>query len=331
MDSLATLYGQHEGRVSQRWSSYLDVFDRELTRRRREPVRMLEIGVQNGGSLELWAAYFPEARILIGSDIDERCAALDFDDPRIQVVVGDVTNRATQERITALSGGFDVIIDDGSHRSPDIIAAFVATFPLLVDGGAYIVEDLHCSYDATFGGGLFTQRSALGFLRRLVDVINRDHWGLERSVADHLQPLVDEPLPPSFLASTSSIASIEFHDSLCIIRKDHGPSPRLGTRIVTGALADVDPGPLAQSGRPYSVEPQLPGAANTDPIDHERELAALIDERRHLIHQEKVLRQELDEVWKRLERTLASRSYRIMNGPRRVFRALFRRGVSGSS
>lgn len=129
MESLRELYAQHDGRVSQRWSSYLTTLDRTLSSRRDDPVRMLEIGVQNGGSLEIWARYLPEAERLVGCDIDAACAALTFDDPRIHVVVGDVTEPDVRSTIAGHSEQFDVIIDDGSHRSADIITAFVTMFP----------------------------------------------------------------------------------------------------------------------------------------------------------------------------------------------------------
>lgn len=325
MDSLATLYAQHAGRVSQRWSSYLDVFERTFGPIRPHQVRLLEVGVQNGGSLELWAQYFPQAKVLIGSDIDERCGDLTFDDPRISVVVGDVTTEEVQRRVRAISDGFDVIIDDGSHRSDDIIETFVAMYPLLDEGGVYVIEDLHCSYFSSFGGGLFAQRSAMGFLRRLVDVVNENHWGLDRDAAAHLGPLVDRPLNGEFLAALPTIASLEFYDSMCVIRRDAGTQPRLGERIVTGSVAAVDPAPLAESGRHLVGERQVASAADLDPLEHEVRLQELLEDRARRVHLEKELRQELQEVWKRLDRILASPSYRLMNGPRRIFRVLFRR------
>ena len=40
-----------------------------------QPINLLEIGVRNGGSLELWAEYFNKAVNIVGCDIDEACAA----------------------------------------------------------------------------------------------------------------------------------------------------------------------------------------------------------------------------------------------------------------
>jgi hypothetical protein len=325
MDSLATLYAQHTGRVSQRWSSYLDVFERTFGPMREQQVRILEVGVQNGGSLELWAQYFRQAKVLVGSDIDQRCGDLTFDDPRIHVVVGDVTTDEAQGSVRAISDGFEVIIDDGSHRSADIIETFISMYPLLSEGGVYVIEDLHCSYFASFGGGLFAQRSAIGFLRRLIDIVNWSHWGLDRAAAVHLQPLTDRPLSAAFLASLPTIANLEFHDSMCIIRRDAGLQPRLGRRIVTGSEAAVDPASLTESGRYLVGETRVGSAADLDPLEHEVLLRELLEDRARRVHLEKELRQELREVWMRLDRVLASPSYRLMNGPRRIFRALFRR------
>jgi hypothetical protein len=324
MESLAELYGRHVGRVAQRWSSYLPILEGCLEPLRREPIRMLEIGIQNGGSLEIWAQYFARAEVIIGCDIDERCRTLQLEDSRVRLIVGDVTQSETQGAIAASSDQFDVIIDDGSHRSQDIIEAFVAMFPLLSEGGVYIIEDLHCSYYSSHGGGLFAQRSAMGFLRRLVDVVNGEHWGLHRDLIEHLQPLVEDSISEAFINSLPYIASLEFHNSVCIVRRDAGPRPRLGVRIVAGSFAEVDSEPFTVRGQPLIAEHQVESAANLDPIFHEARLQQLLDENARLVHREKELNQEIHELWRRLERILASPSYRLMNGPRRVFSAFFR-------
>lgn len=73
-----------------------------------------EIGVQNGGSLELWAKYLPEGSEIVGLDIDPAVAGLRFHGA-ITAHVVYITDAAA---VTALLGDkmFDVIIDDGSHN-----------------------------------------------------------------------------------------------------------------------------------------------------------------------------------------------------------------------
>ena len=78
MKSLFELYREHQGKVSDKWSIYLSEYDRLFSIYRDQPIRMLEIGVQNGGSLEIWSKYFPDAHVLVGCDINPDCAKFDL-------------------------------------------------------------------------------------------------------------------------------------------------------------------------------------------------------------------------------------------------------------
>ena len=51
---LNRMFADHDGRLVHKWTQYLDLYDRHLASRRGTAVRMLEIGVALGGSLDLW-------------------------------------------------------------------------------------------------------------------------------------------------------------------------------------------------------------------------------------------------------------------------------------
>jgi len=323
---LGSLYARHAGRVSQKWSGYLAAYDEALADRRDDPVALLEVGVQNGGSLEIWAAYLPRARILVGCDVDPACGRLTFDDPRISVLVADASDVATADAVRAASSSYDVIIDDGSHRSDDIVRTFVNLLPLLADGGVYLIEDLHCSYLEGFGGGLFAQRSALSFLRRLVDAINVEHWGLDPDVDRVLGPLVPGGLTPEFIEALGAVRSVEFLDSLCIVRTDRSHRTRLGTRVVVGDVADVDPTPLGEAGRPSPMAVESADAFDLDPIHHEVVIRGLRDEVARLEAELADVDAQRRVVRAQLDRVLTSRSWRMTSALRSAFRLLFRRG-----
>lgn len=59
---------------------------------------MLEIGVQNGGSLETWSDFFQAGKLFVGCDINPKCEGLRYKDPRIKVVVGDANESSTFEK-----------------------------------------------------------------------------------------------------------------------------------------------------------------------------------------------------------------------------------------
>lgn len=221
------LYDIHKGKVSDKWRLYLNEYDRLFSIYKDRLISLLEIGVQNGGSIEIWGKYFVNANILVGCDINPECASLHYEDDRISIVVGDITTSDTKEKILTRCQSYDIIVDDGSHRSPDIIKTFINYFGHLNNGGIYIVEDLHCSYWDIFGGGLSNPQSAISFFKHLIDVINYEHWGSGKRSDMISEYGIDEEL-------LSHIHSIEFVNSICIIKKMTPSKNVLGDRIIVG-------------------------------------------------------------------------------------------------
>ncbi|TGT41340.1 glycoside hydrolase family 99-like domain-containing protein [Mesorhizobium sp. M8A.F.Ca.ET.165.01.1.1] len=238
--SLRDLYQAHSGKVSDKWSIYLETYDRVFAQYRGRPVRILEIGVQNGGSLEIWRQYFTKAGIVLGCDINVACGNLVFDDDKIAVIVGDANTDEIEDNITTISREFDIIIDDGSHTSSDIIRSFARYFPHLSEGGMYIAEDLHCSYWKEFEGGLYDPLSSMSFFKRLLDVVNHEHWGLNRSRMEALAIFAEKHKIAFDDAALASIHSVEFLNSLCIVTKQPIRENVLGPRRVQGRIAIAD-------------------------------------------------------------------------------------------
>lgn len=100
---------------------------------------VLEIGIRGGGSLCAWADYFENARIT-GVDIQDWGAVLGKDRPnRIAMHFVDATVEAGAAQV---GGTYDFIIDDGSHRVEDQIAALRVWGPRIKPGGMFIIEDI---------------------------------------------------------------------------------------------------------------------------------------------------------------------------------------------
>ena len=253
--TLEQLYAAHEGKVSDKWSIYFNEYERIFDNYRDSPIRLLEIGIQNGGSLEIWSKYFPHAQKLVGCDINPDCALLSYEDPRIAVVVGDANSDAAQVKILGYAQAYDVIIDDGSHRSSDVVKSFSRYFPYLADGGVFVAEDLHCSYWQEFEGGLFDPFSSMTFFKRLADVMNQEHWGIEKNRTDILSGFFSKYGFQIDEEALQHVHSVEFLNSMCVIRKAKPERNRLGTRIIAGSAELVVPGFQAWRDRPYQLEP----------------------------------------------------------------------------
>ncbi|MDO9024817.1 Wzt carbohydrate-binding domain-containing protein [Zwartia sp.] len=236
-DTLSTIFQRHTGNPCAKWQAYLQHYDRYFSGLKDKPLRLLEIGVQAGGSLEIWARYFKNAKTIVGCDIDPTCSALRHQDPRIKVLIGDINSPQTLESLSQLAPALDIIIDDGSHQSTDIICSFIQLFPRLTPGGIYVVEDLHCSYWESYGGGLFDPRSPISFFKKLIDIVNQEVWGISIDTQDFLSafvPLLENQHTDPQWTFLRDIHTIEFSNSMCVIRKRSAVDNTLGCLMLSG-------------------------------------------------------------------------------------------------
>lgn len=124
-----------------------------------KPKRVLEIGVQGGGSLKIWEKMFPDAEI-VGIDIVEDCKK--YENGNIKVFIGDQHDVKFLETL----GDFDIIIDDGGHYMTQQQVSIKALMLQLSDTGIYVIEDLHTSYWEQFQD---IQHTTIDEIKELID------------------------------------------------------------------------------------------------------------------------------------------------------------------
>lgn len=203
LKSFKEMYLEHEGRLCHKWSGYLDVYERVFSRYRQRPLKLLEIGVYHGGSLQMWKKYFgPEAQ-MVGVDIDPRC--VEYAEENIVIETGDQNSGDFWVDFFRRHGEFDIIIDDGSHNNQHQILTFLMAWPYLKDGGTFLVEDLHCAYWAEYAGGYKNKYSFIEFAKDRADDINA-FWSKD---------------PNSFKPNqfTTELGSVTFYDSIVAFEK----------------------------------------------------------------------------------------------------------------
>ncbi|MHC5306250.1 glycosyltransferase [Bartonella sp. LJL80] len=226
MRNLEKIFWNHSENLSDKWENYIKIYNKhfEFFVKNNLPVSVLEIGVQNGGSLQIWKKFFPDNSTFTGLDIDPKCANLNLGN-NIEVFCCNAADSNKLHSVLA-DRKFDIIIDDGSHRSPDILATFFSCLKLLNPGGIYVVEDLHCSYDQNFEGGFRKKGSALEFFKNLTDVLNYHHIP-ENEIST---------LPNSdrFHEYHKRIDSISFYDSVVVVELADKFEDHLYRRFLTG-------------------------------------------------------------------------------------------------
>ena len=159
---------------SSRHHDFLRVYESFFAPMRDRALRILEIGVWEGESLQTWAEFFPRAKV-VGVDINPDTRK--FAGGRITVEVGDQSDAARLAEIAAAHGPFDIVIDDGSHVWTHQILTLQVLLPHVVAGGFYVVEDIDTSY-GTLGeqhnGG--AKVSPARYLQAMSDYLVGDRW-----------------------------------------------------------------------------------------------------------------------------------------------------------
>jgi len=198
---------------SRKHSDYFEVYDKHFGPLRDRPLRVLEIGVQYGGSVEMWANYFPNAHIM-GIDVDPLCAM--HARKRISIKIGDQADPSFLSQFT----GYDIIIDDGGHTMNQQQTSFDVLFPLLNPGGLYVVEDLHTSYWPEF---LDKSPTTTEYLATLTHSLNS---AASKNARAEGRPAIEN----------RGISEMHFYPSICFIYRQTEEKP-LGSpaRTVGGA------------------------------------------------------------------------------------------------
>lgn len=152
--------------------NYLCYYDMLFDHLRFKQNNVLEIGIDKGASLRMWREYFPHSMIH-GIDIRGGYGELEALGG-IYTHIVDQSNKG--ELIVFASqfpeGHFNIIIDDGSHQSNDMILTFEILFPYLASGGYYVIEDLLCAYDERWKK--IGEFGIIDRIRNMVDEVNMD-------------------------------------------------------------------------------------------------------------------------------------------------------------
>jgi hypothetical protein len=121
--------------------TYHNVYTKIFEGVRGDQFSLLEIGIDEGKSLNVWGDYLSHAKIF-GLDIGK-----EFSHNRGYVFKADQNNLSDLKKITSEIKSCRFIIDDGSHNPQHQIKSFNYLFEnLLEDGGYYIIEDVETSY-----------------------------------------------------------------------------------------------------------------------------------------------------------------------------------------
>lgn len=199
---LAEYFSANTGRLIHKWHHYFEIYHRHFAAfRGRSPV-VMEIGVQHGGSLQMWRHYFGEGATIVGIDVDPRCEQ--FADQGTTIIIGDQADRGFLASLRGRYPRIDILIDDGGHTMAQQIATFEELYLHVHPEGIYLCEDNHTSYQPGWGGGLRKPGTFIEAAKSLVDRLHAWYYTPAGQPVD---------------AIAQSAFALHFYDSILVIEK----------------------------------------------------------------------------------------------------------------
>jgi SAM-dependent methyltransferase len=179
---------------------YLCYYDPFLVQWVDKEITLLEIGVLKGGSIALWRDYFPQGTI-VGIDYNLSRLRPEHDlGERVHLFQGDQADTDFLSRVAlqTAADGFDIIIDDASHKAQPTRTSFWHLFDNhLKPGGLYAIEDWTTGYwnDWTDGKTVRPPSMAERFGTALSGLVHRKKQRLRShdfGMVGFVKQLVDE-------------------------------------------------------------------------------------------------------------------------------------------
>ena len=219
---LREVYEQYdEMPLIEHWMEYSDAYDMHLPKPDgHTPIKMLEIGVQSGGSARVWKQFYGKPLKYVGIDIEKKCKRTESPRENIFVEIGNQLDGAFLSSVCAKHGPFDIVIDDGGHSAwmmqTSLAHMWNHSDACLSESATYVIEDMHTMVGCANG---YCERPA-----DVTDVVSNAfygmhaHWWTDSSFSPRWlsRGMTPNPVPAPWAAQ---VRSISLYDSMAFFKR----------------------------------------------------------------------------------------------------------------
>lgn len=202
MNRLSEYFLNNKENAINKWMHYFDIYHQYFKKFNNKEVSILEIGVYQGGSLNMWRDYFGKDAKIYAIDINPECKQ--FETENTKIFIGSQEDPVFLNYVKTQMPKLDIVIDDGGHTMRQQIVSFEELYAHIKDDGIYLVEDLHTSYWGNFGGGYKDPKTFIEYSKNFIDYINA--W-----------QSFNNDLPVNEF--TKSTYALHYYDSVLVIEK----------------------------------------------------------------------------------------------------------------
>ena len=137
-------YFKKSKRLSLKWDSYFEVYDKIFKNYKNKKIKFVEVGVANGGSLFIWRKLLGNKAEIIG--IDANPISKKLRNYGFKIYIGDQSDPKFWKSFFKKEKKIDIILDDGGHKNLQQISTVHYSLPYIKNNGLIVVEDMHTSY-----------------------------------------------------------------------------------------------------------------------------------------------------------------------------------------
>jgi len=202
MNDLQRYFYENEGNMIDKWEHYFEIYDQYFAKYRNTEMVFVEIGVFQGGSLQMWKEYFGPRAKIYGIDINPACKK--FEDEQIEIIIGDQEDKKFLRSLKNKIPKIDILLDDGGHTMKQQINTFEILLEHIKQDGIYMCEDVHTSYWDDYKGGFRRRSTFIEYSKKIIDDINAWHSKSKKLSVNYL---------------TQSVKAIHFYDSIVVVEK----------------------------------------------------------------------------------------------------------------
>lgn len=124
-----------------KWSNALDAYSRHFAVYKGHALSVVEVGVQSGGSIDMWHSVLGPNCIVHGIDINNQ--TLRFVNTQTTITIGDQASTVMWDEFYKNRPNLDILIDDGGHEPNQMLVTLEQGLNHVSPGGFVVIEDIH--------------------------------------------------------------------------------------------------------------------------------------------------------------------------------------------
>lgn len=198
---------------SDKWEPYFDIYEKHFHKFVEKSPIVVEVGVQGGGSIQMWKKYFGEGSKIIGIDLDPSVLKhIPYYDEDTEIIIGDQSDSNFWDQFLQKHPKIDIFIDDGGHMMHQQKITFAKVFSRISENGVFLCEDTHTCYytHPMYEAGLYHPNNFLEFSKKMADILHYEF--IDDSQKIQIDPIMKE--------LCKGLRSVSFYNSVVVFEKD---------------------------------------------------------------------------------------------------------------